>query len=340
MNTELNNYSLQKDIDTVIAVLPPVIRAYLARGEHTKIVRNLMAKYGLRVDQSGVLERGVTLLLMGIENPSEFTQALINDAKLSQQVVNSIVQDINTQIFIPLRKEEEEKDTVAPQPVRGIEGVRPTPPPQAAAQVPRTPTSSSDGDQHFFHLQNKIPTASRTLHAATPSTAPVRVVAGPSTLAQAIENALDAKAKATAQSPRPTSSHIAPLPPKTILPTMSRLAEPKSMSADRMLEDREEKHIEFKAPQVLPSTPVEARSAPVLPKVELEVPLRPAVAISGGGPNLPGTMPEVPVPAPAPKVESRAEPSTVETKNVPLSSGASYGADPYREPIDESPTTI
>jgi hypothetical protein len=66
-----------------------------------------MTKYNLRIDQSGVLEREIMLLLMGVENPNEFTQALVEEAKLDQQTVNNIVQDINDQIFIPLRKEEE-----------------------------------------------------------------------------------------------------------------------------------------------------------------------------------------------------------------------------------------
>ncbi len=86
--------------------LPPVIRAYLAQGKYTTVAKNLMTKYGLRVDQAGVLERETMLLLMGIENPDEFMQTLIEEAKLDKKIVDGIVQDVNMQIFIPLRQEE------------------------------------------------------------------------------------------------------------------------------------------------------------------------------------------------------------------------------------------
>ncbi len=101
--------------------LPPIIRAYLAQGSYTTVAKGLMSKYGLRIDQGGVLEREIMLLLMGIENPDDFTKALIEEAKIDQKTVSSIVQDINTQIFIPLREAEmkgQSAPAAAPQPVR------------------------------------------------------------------------------------------------------------------------------------------------------------------------------------------------------------------------------
>ena len=92
--------------------LPPIIREYLAQGRYSTVVKNLMFKYQLRVDQGGVLEREIMLLLMGIENPDEFTQALVEEARLDQKTVNGIVQDVNDQIFIPLQKEMREEQTV------------------------------------------------------------------------------------------------------------------------------------------------------------------------------------------------------------------------------------
>ncbi len=244
MNMEPNNYNLQKDIDTVVAVLPPVIRAYLAQGKYTVVAKSLMAKYSLRIDQGGVLEREITLLLMGIDTPDEFTQALIEEAKLSQQIVNNIVQDVNAQIFVPLRKEEEEKGIAAPEPVRGtIEGVRPMPPPQAAAnQVPsiaplRPSVASNVDGPHFFHLENKIP----------------------------------------------SSPHSAPLPPKTAMPhhvgaigaggprVLGTLGDVvRSIVAPKMLEDHEEPHIEFNKTPTTPASPPFV--SPNLPGTMPEVP--------------------------------------------------------------------
>ena len=86
--------------------LPPVVRTYLEQGKYSVVAQSLMSKYGLRIDQGGVLEREIMLLLMGIENPDEFTQALATEARIDEKTIGSIVQDINAQIFMPLREEE------------------------------------------------------------------------------------------------------------------------------------------------------------------------------------------------------------------------------------------
>src|SRR3989344_8204570 len=97
--------SLDESIKEVMQTLPPPIRNYLAQGKYTAVAKGLMVKYRLHIDQAAIAEREIMLLLMGIENPAEFTKALAEEAKLDQQVVNSIVQDVNAQIFVPLRDE-------------------------------------------------------------------------------------------------------------------------------------------------------------------------------------------------------------------------------------------
>src|SRR3989338_895098 len=105
MNQDQPELSLDESMKQVMETLPPVIRAYLAQGKYTPVAKGLMAKYGLRIDQAGVLEREIMLLLMGIENPDEFTKTLTEEAKLNKQSVDGITQDVNTQIFVPLREE-------------------------------------------------------------------------------------------------------------------------------------------------------------------------------------------------------------------------------------------
>src|SRR5450756_491476 len=106
MDQNQQKLTFDESVAQVMQTLPPVIRAYLTEGKYTAVAKGLMTKYGLRIDQGGVLEREIMLLLMGIENPDEFTQALVEEAKFDQKTITSIVQDINTQIFIPLREEE------------------------------------------------------------------------------------------------------------------------------------------------------------------------------------------------------------------------------------------
>lgn len=142
MDQAQQDLTLDESIKQVMQTLPPLIRAYLAQGKYTGVAKSLMAKYGLRIDQGGVLEREIMLLLMGIENPDEFTQALVEEARLDQKTISSIVQDINVQIFIPLREEE----------MRGEENKdikNPTPANPRFPQRPQSPTIP-------VHLENKI----------------------------------------------------------------------------------------------------------------------------------------------------------------------------------------
>lgn len=104
MNQNQKELTYDESVKQVMQTLPPVIRSYLSQGKGTMVAKSLMIKYGLRIDQVSILEREIMLLLMGIENPDEFTQALSEEAKLEKKVIENIVQDINTQIFVPLRE--------------------------------------------------------------------------------------------------------------------------------------------------------------------------------------------------------------------------------------------
>lgn len=140
MSQDQPELTLEESVKQVMQTLPPPIRDYLSRGKYTPVAKELMAKYGLRIDQGGILERGMMLLLMGIEDPAEFSKALVEEAKLDQQTVNGIMQDVNTRIFMPLRDEMR----------KGAEAIAPRPQIASALSAPRSP-------QSHFHLENKIP---------------------------------------------------------------------------------------------------------------------------------------------------------------------------------------
>lgn len=107
--------TFDESVKQVMKSLPPAIRNYIHDEKYTAVAQSLMTKYGLRVDQGGVLEREILLLLMGVENPAEFTEALAEEARLTQAVITGIVQDVNDRIFVPLRREEEKGEAVEPQ---------------------------------------------------------------------------------------------------------------------------------------------------------------------------------------------------------------------------------
>jgi hypothetical protein len=212
--------TLDESIKQVMRTLPPVIRTYLAQEKYTPVARNLMTKYGLRIDQGGVLEREIMLLLMGIETPDEFTKALIEEARLGAQVVDSIVQDINTQIFVPLRAEEMKSGkTTTP------ESSQPTPPQSS----------------NYSHLENKIPIpipsssvpskrpALRDVLSAVTSRPPLKAPEGAAKLVDGNRMLEDheephiefGKTPVAPVSPRPATPVVAPELPKWSPPNLS-----------------------------------------------------------------------------------------------------------------------
>lgn len=163
--------SLDESIKEVMQTLPPPIRNYLAQGKYTTVAKGLMVKYRLHIDQTAIVEREIMLLLMGIEDPAEFAKTLAEEAKLDQQTVNSIVQDVNAQIFVPLRDEMRKGPTATPQPTQPVKTVIQQQTQSAAAQPPRVnvplqsptlPKTPATAPVYapltkFPHLQNKIP---------------------------------------------------------------------------------------------------------------------------------------------------------------------------------------
>ncbi|MDD3531510.1 MAG: hypothetical protein PHV99_02905 [Candidatus Pacebacteria bacterium] len=315
--------TLDESIKQVMQTLPPAVRNYLAQGRYTTVAKNMMTKYGLRIDQGGVLERELMLLLLGVETPDDFVQTLRTEATISDENIRSIVREVNEQIFVPLRNEMMRQPAAAGS--------------QASAATPHPATAQGAVPEKFFHLENKLaprptqPSVTPTL--ATPQ--PVRpamqpaVVATPSTLAQAIGNALSAKPKVV--QPRPAFSNIAPLPPKFVSPhpslkategTAKTFGNQVSPKPSTLLEDHEEPHLELKKPQ--PPSPA-TQSFPARPKIEPSIPV-----------NLPGAMP----PFPVSDVGVQTSPLQKPTPPTPITPAAippvskSYSTDPYREPIE------
>lgn len=318
--------TLDESVKQVMQTLPPVIRNYLSQGKYSVVAKNLMTKYNLHVDQGGILEREIMLLLMGVDTPDEFTQSLAEEANLNQQTVSSIVQEVNTQIFIPLQEEMRNMARNAVKPMRPAMPMpsettfrSPTPanpqlpqrPPlssapsysgarQVNASVPRymPPTPPTPPAPQHFHLENKIPPT-----PPTPS-------ASPSGLASALKQVLHEGG----QTP--------------------------SNPSEKLLEDHEEPHLNIGVsnnvppsprPAVAPSVvgsgiiPPGARFSPIAPRVEPS-PVIPKVE------PLP-VIPEVEPPAPISSSSLPLTPSPTPSFIPPIAK--SYVDDPYREPIDE-----
>lgn len=163
--------SFDESIKQVIQTLPAPIRNYIAQEKYTVVARSLMAKYNLHIDQGSVIEREIVLLLMGVENPNDFIQALTSQARLDQKTVDGIVRDVNEQIFMPLRAEM--RLAAAPAPAAPAKPTVPQPPRPLSPQQPRPQPAAPRAAEppRYFHLQNKIPPAPRSV--SNPKIAPL-----------------------------------------------------------------------------------------------------------------------------------------------------------------------
>ena len=136
MNTPFDP-TLENDIKELMKEVPVPIRAFFASGKVEIVAKNLMQKYRLHIDQGAITEREIILLLLGLKSPDEFTKTLVEEAKLDQQTVNGITRDVNEQIFVPLREEMRKESVEVKPPQAPIPAVASAPPREVVLQ-PRT----------------------------------------------------------------------------------------------------------------------------------------------------------------------------------------------------------
>ena len=230
MNTPFDP-TLENDIKELMKEVPVPIRAFFASGKVEIVAKNLMQKYRLHIDQGAITEREIILLLLGLKSPDEFTKTLVEEAKLDQQTVNGITRDVNEQIFVPLR--EEMRKGSAQQSVA-------TPSPKATRASSETSQGAAEGTAREVVLQPRT-----TMIPANPQL-PLRP-------AEAYGVGGQRPAQTLASVPRyvPPKKYFNlqnKIPPR--LAEASGVGGPptttKPMENNKLLEDHEEPHIEFK----------------------------------------------------------------------------------------------
>ena len=325
--------SFQESVSSIMKEMPPIIRNYLVQGKYSIVARQLVSKYGLHIDQGVILEREIMLLIMGLEDLQEFTQTLSEEVKLDRKTIEGILQDINTQIFAPLRQEEGRMNKVSPT-------IPPAPP------------------------QRVIPP--RPVNAGVPSYAPPLQSPRYAPPINKIPPTESAPVFQPKKEPAPWGSFNKPAqqPQKNIsnMPLRAAITSAQQpISSGRMLEDHEEPHIEFSEK---PSVPVPPQRAPISPAAVM--PQRsvtpPAMTLqpqrNAAPPNLPGVIQpgvippggrpsfsptpkiapppsEQPVTPPRPPVPMSPQQGMVQPKTPIPPAPKSYSTDPYREPVDE-----
>lgn len=124
----MDDINLEDSIEILLGKVPKPVHDYVLN-DLSDEVRRLMDKYQLHVDQGGVLQRELLLMLLGQEEPAEFMQDL-GKAGISDATIQSLMIDINEEIFKPLRAKEQGR------PVERVAPPQPAPPPPPPAPVP------------------------------------------------------------------------------------------------------------------------------------------------------------------------------------------------------------
>lgn len=246
-----------QDLQTIVSQLPTPIQEFFASGKIDVVAGNLMRKYSFHIDQGTIVEREIIMLLLGLKDPQEFTQALVEEAKLDQKTIDGIVQDINAQIFVPLRDEERRSGVqqIVPPPPRATKPVEVKPTQVPIPVKPPVPGGFAPPLQSpkYFHLENKIPAPTRPTAPVPPRS--VNQITKSPVARPDLHSVL-----ATVMAPKPAG--------------ISRGGEP-----PKLLEDHEEPHIELGARDKVQGVSVAPANLPGALPPKPSVPIAPIAPV-------------------------------------------------------------
>ena len=123
--------SLEESIQFLLGQVPVPVRNFVLHDLGPK-TEDLMTRYDLHIDQGGILERELLLMLLGQETPAEFVAAL-QETGLPPEKVQALTNDINMEVFVKLRESEEKARGTIQAPIPTNAPVPSAPPPAPVA---------------------------------------------------------------------------------------------------------------------------------------------------------------------------------------------------------------
>jgi len=134
--------TFDESVRTLMENVPAPVRAFLVSPERNRIILALTQKHRLRVDQGAVLERDLIFMLLGILTPAEFAASLQRSG-VPQETLAPLVKDVNEQIFVRLRREEQATGVASAPKGTAVPSISPREP-RAPAATMRVRTMQSD----------------------------------------------------------------------------------------------------------------------------------------------------------------------------------------------------
>ncbi|MBP7741616.1 MAG: hypothetical protein KA104_02925 [Candidatus Pacebacteria bacterium] len=132
---------INEAVATLLRELPKPVQDFVTGPERARVALSLSQKYNLHADQAGEFEHAFMFMLLGISSPEEFVDSLTR-AGILPEMVRGLVADVNEQVFVPLRKAEQNPTpapTVAPAPSPIQPAMPPASKPLLATPAPAAP---------------------------------------------------------------------------------------------------------------------------------------------------------------------------------------------------------
>ena len=295
---------------------PSYVQTFIQSGGLESFLLEIQKKYALHVDVLGTLSDETLMMLLGYSTPSEFAENLKKESSLSENLP-SILEDMNSGIFIPLRDQaktpnsetELKKTAISPQlPVMGVGNREEVPanlPGQNTPTAPVSPNLSINREVKPTNVPPSVP-------VSAPSSPSVQTPAYTSPPLN-IHDQLHV--------PAPIYSNPTPAAPpvETYQPATRTMAHDMELAAQGQQGQA--------AQPVFQSAPVPVQYAPV-----------PAPIVPSAQPFVP---PPQAAPTPEPLQPNYSSPATAPVRltpvdrvhtNAPITK--EYGSDPYRESIE------
>lgn len=100
----MTDITLEQSVAQLLSKVPAPVQAFVLNdlGQTTNL---LMAAHNLHIDQAGVLQRELLLMLLGQEDPANFATEL-KASGVSEATTQAILRDVNERVFKRLRTQE------------------------------------------------------------------------------------------------------------------------------------------------------------------------------------------------------------------------------------------
>ena len=132
----------QQEIENALKRTPKTIQEEMSNPVATaESLVGVQKKFELHMDQLGVMTALTRNMLLGLVNPQEFLQGLI-EVKVPDAQARQIMQDVNEQIFMPLREQMKKEGSVPAQAAPPAPVQRVVAPPAPRVTPPQAPVPS------------------------------------------------------------------------------------------------------------------------------------------------------------------------------------------------------